>query len=317
MEAAQADELSSEAQIAEQARRMLKDPRASEAIVTFLDDWMDLHRASGGQTIKDKFEDFDPALMEDMRDETRALFEYVVKENLPVTRLFNLQKTFASRRLAEHYGLPNPRDGFSEYNLGDVPERGGLLTQGIMASLGGADSSPVRAGLHILHEVLCGTMQDPPPGLDIEPVPPKPGLSVRATSEERVDDAVCGSCHKQFEPLIWGMLRFRPTGEYANDDPYGNALSEDGWIIFPDAPEKQHSYDDVAGMMDILGESSRVRDCLLLKTASYMSARTLRESDACSLKSARDKLDANATFTELVEAVVTSPNFRRVLTESR
>jgi hypothetical protein len=68
-----------------------------------LDDWMDLHRLSDGEDIKNSNPTFNAELLKDMQDETRAFFNAVVQDNKPLASLFNMKKTWASRRLAEHY----------------------------------------------------------------------------------------------------------------------------------------------------------------------------------------------------------------------
>ncbi len=312
--AAEANKLSSDADLGAQVRRMLEDPRAKTSAVTFLDDWMDLHRLDDGEELKTHNPNFNVALLKDMQDETRALFTRLLEQKLPLTSMFNTQTTTVSKRLAEHYQLPNPKDGVQEYDLTDVGPRGGLLTQGSMASLGGAEGSTVRAGLHIMHEVLCGEMASPPPGLNVTPTPAKPGESVRVSSETRTSNPSCGGCHQQFEPLVWGMVRYRGTGEYRDQDAHGNALPEDGWIIFPDNPEEKHSYETPAEMMSLLADSTRVRDCALLKTAQYLQARSLRESDGCYLNVARERLSPEASYQDMVQALALSPEFRRIRT---
>jgi hypothetical protein len=297
-----------------QLSRMLADPRARERALEFFDDWMDLHRTEDASQVQERYPDFDEGLLADMREESLAAFAYVFDNGLPLSAIFNLDKTFITGRLAEHYGLENKGDG--EYDLSQVPERAGLLTQASMASLGGADSSTVRRGLYFLGQVLCGTIEDPPPGITAIPTPPAPGVSVRQSSEERVGAGVCGSCHRQFEPLIWGLARFDVAGKYSAVDKFGNALPEDGWIIFPDDPETVHSYAGPAEMAQILGASTRVRDCAALKFRKYVSRQDAFAGDGCSLAAARQRLEqGSGSYQEIVAALVQAPNFRRLTTE--
>jgi len=312
LEAAADDALSTEDEITEQVNRMLKDTRAREAAVTFLDDWADLHRLDDGANIKASFADFDTDLLADMRDETRALFAKVVKEGRPLSDLFNLQETTISKRLAEHYGLPDPKNGVQTYDLTDVPERGGLLTHGSMSSLGGVDGSPVRIGLHLMGELLCGEMEDPPPGLEVDFEPPEEGVSAREGSQTRVEDTPCDACHKQFEPLAWGLLRYRATGAYAEKDVYGNELAEDGWIVFPDDPSQEHHYDNPAEMMDLLAGNARVRDCILMKATQYVEGRPLTRSDSCALDDVRRALPKDPSWDDMVRTITLSSTFRTV-----
>ena len=196
---------------------MLKDDRTKNAAVRFLDDWMD-HRMSGGASIKSKYEDFDPALLKDMRDETRRLFQDVLDEGAPITALFDRPSTTVSRRLAEHYGFE------------DVKKMARRPTPS-MTFPNEADCSPravwppwaaptARPSARVFTSCTKYFVARWPAAEDVEviPTPAKPGESVRQSSETRVEDDSCGQCHRQFEPLVWGMVRYRPTGAYAETD---------------------------------------------------------------------------------------------------
>ena len=66
--------------------------------------------------------DWEPALGRDMRDETLAFFEEVVwKQNRPLSDLFNAQFTYATPRLARHYGLKPKGEGLQRYDLSQRP----------------------------------------------------------------------------------------------------------------------------------------------------------------------------------------------------
>jgi hypothetical protein len=297
-----------------QVTRMLADPRAEQQALEFFDDWMDLHRLADASQIHERYPDFDEALLEDMREETHAAFNHIYDNGLPLQAIHNLQTTVITGRLAEHYGLPNQGDG--EYDLSALPERGGLLTQGSMASLGGAESSTVRLGLHVFGEILCGEIPPPPDGLATVATPAAPGVSVRQSSEVRVDNAVCGGCHRHFEPLIWGLTRYDVAGNYAPVDEFGNELPEDGWVVFPDEPSTEHPYASVSELMNLLASSSRVRDCATLQYRRFVTRQDALAGDRCSLSIARQELEqGSGTYQEIVEALALSPNFSRVTTE--
>lgn len=312
---AESSQLTEVAVQAEQIARMLADPRAKEHALEFFDDWMDLHRTDDSSQVQTRHPDFDEGLLVDMRAETRAAFAHIFDNRLPIQALHNLQTTVLTDRLAKHYGVPVKTDG--KYDLSAVPERGGLLTQGAMASLGGVESSTVRRGLHVLGEVLCGTIPDPPAGVDTTPTPATPSMSIRQSSETRVNGEVCGFCHRQFEPLIWGLVRFDVAGNYKTSDHYSNPLPEDGWVIFPDDPGKTHPYKTVKELTDILASSSRVRDCAALKFQKYVTRRDAVVGDGCSLKTVRDRLEqGTGSYQEIVTALALSPNFRKTSIQS-
>ena len=140
-------------------------------------------------------------LGQDMKAETLAFFEEVIwKQNRPLAELLNANVTFATPRLAKHYGLvPVKGDGLARYDLSGVPERGGLLTQGSVLTIGGDEASMVTRGLFVLHDLLRSGVKDPPPCVDTTPVATKPGLTQRSIAEDRVANKSCGGCHGKFD----------------------------------------------------------------------------------------------------------------------
>ncbi|MEM9194279.1 MAG: DUF1592 domain-containing protein [Myxococcota bacterium] len=315
MAAAERDELRTDAQIEAHVRRMFQQPEARTTSLRYLGDWLHLDRLNNVARDSGRFPDWDPALGSDMRRETEALFEWLVwEEDRPISDLFNAQRTFVSRRLAEHYGLPDPQDGDQWYDVDNLPERGGVLTQGSIHTLGGNTASMVTRGLFILETVLCGHLQSPPPGTDTTQRPTEPGRSQRFYSEERVENPSCGGCHRQMEPLAWGLERFDPTGRFVAEDEAGNVLGESGTFLAPG--EDPVEYTNVGELMELFAGSARARDCVQLKTTQFALGRTLEETDGCSLEATRAEFLGNGgTYQELLISLAKSPLLRRVRVE--
>jgi hypothetical protein len=108
--AADAGELSDRNCVASHVRRMLDDPRAVNRSKQFISDWLNLDRLATLRPNKQRFPNWDEQLAADMREETLAFFEEVAwKQKRPLADLLNAKVTFATPRLAAHYGLtPNP-----------------------------------------------------------------------------------------------------------------------------------------------------------------------------------------------------------------
>ena len=220
-----------------------------------------------------------------------------------------------SPELAAHYGLGEPAEG-DVYDLSAMPERGGLLTQGAVLTVGGDESSMVGRGLHMLTTFLCGGLDDPPPGVDTTPPEIEPGLSQRLYSEERVDNPACGGCHSQMEPLAYGLERFDAVGRYRLEDHFGNPLGEDGSVRFPGEAEAVPSA-TTAELMDRLRASERVRDCMTLTAAQYAIGRPILATDGCTMTEVRDRFAASdGTYRDLLLAIAGSRGFRSIRTET-
>lgn len=300
----------------EHVRRMLADPRAVGRSEQFLAEWLNLDRLSNLQPNPEKFPNWNPELAADMRTETLAFFRDVVwEQKRPLTELLNAQVTYATPRLAKHYGIQPQGEGLARYDLASVPSRGGLLTHGSVLTIGGDEGSMVTRGLFVLEELLHGEVGSPPPGLDTTPPPTSPGRSNRAISEERVASAACGGCHSKFEPLAFGLERFDGLGSYRETDRHGNDLRDDGEIVIP-GEDQAVPYNTAAELMDLLAASERVELSLTRKLAQFAIGRPLVAEDEAIVEDihARARRDG-FTYEALISAVLKSDLVQRTRTE--
>jgi hypothetical protein len=201
------------------------------------------------------------------------------------------------------------------YDLSKEPNRGGLLTQGSVLTVGGDEASMVTRGLFILQDLLYSQVGDPPPCVDTTPVPTKPGLSQRAIAEARLADKSCAGCHSKFEPLAFGLEKFDGLGGFHEKDEHGNELRDDGEILFP-ADERPVVYKSCAELMDLLARSERVKRNITRKVTQFAIGRPLVAAD----EPAIEKIHAAAqegggTYESLITAVVMSDLVQRVPTE--
>ncbi len=307
LRAAEAGELSDRNRVAEQVRRMLQDSRTVDQSARFITEWLDLDRLANLRPNAKKFPRWNAALAADMRAETLAFFREVVwKQKRPLSDLFNAQVTFASPRLASHYGLKPTGNKLARYNLTAVPDRGGLLTQGSVLTVGGDEASMVARGLFVFHNLLRGVVKDPPPCVDTTPVPSKLGLTQRAIAERRIANTKCAGCHSKFEPLAFGLEKFDGMGASHNADEHGNQLREDGEILFPGSA-KSITYKTSAELMNHLAASDRVRETLTWKVTQFALGRPLTARDARHIRTIHNTAWKNGgTYGSLITAIVMS-----------
>ena len=307
MQAADTGELADRSIVRSQADRMLKDPRAVARSLQFIGEWLNVDRLVNMQPNAKRFPGWSSELAADMRQETLAFFEEIVwKQHRPLADLFNAQVTFATPRLAKHYGLKPNGSGQTRYDVSGVSARGGLLTQDSLLTIGGDDASMVTRGLFVLKDVLRGTIGDPPPGLDTTPVPSSPGLSQRLIAEKRIENVSCRGCHIKFEPLAFGLEKFDGTGAWHDNDEYGNTLRDDGEILFP-GTVKAVKYGSSAELMDLLAGSDRVRESITWKVTQFALGRPLGAADARLVTEIHNTAQKEGgTYQSLVTALVTS-----------
>jgi hypothetical protein len=233
----------------------------------------------------------------------------------PLMDLFVAQETWLTPDLATHYGLEPQGEGLQRYDVSDRPERGGLLTQGSLLTIGGDESSMVARGLFVFENVLCQHPVSPPPGVDTTPPPLEPGSSQRDVSETRTTNATCAPCHLQFEPLAWGLGRYQADGTFADVDHLGNTLREDGFLRLPNVGQ-EIPYNSAGEMMTLLAEAEATRECLASKTAQFAIGRALTGDDSCSMEQLQTRFaQSQGTWRDLVVAIALSPGFRSVRVE--
>lgn len=316
LRAADAGELGDRKKVEAQVQRMIKDPRTIERSAQFVSEWLDLGRLANLRPDAREFPDWDAQLAGDMREETLAFFKDVAwKQNRPLAELLNSQVTFATSRLAKHYGLKPAGEELSRYDLSGVPGRGGLLTQASILTIGGDDASMVTRGLFVLQDLLRGTINAPPPCVNTVPPPTKAGLTQRGIAETRIADINCGVCHTRFEPLAFGLERFDGIGAHHEQDKHGNRLRDDGEVLFP-GEAKAVAYASSAELMNLLASSPRVSESLTWKVTQFALGRPLIAADAPSVTAIHKAAQQNSgTYSSLITAIVMSDLVQNTRTE--
>lgn len=291
----------------EQIARMLSDPRAIAHSKRFISEWLNLGRLKNLRPNAEKFPGWNAKLAKDMRDETLAFFEDVVwNQKKPLAELLNSQVTFATPELAQHYGLKTRVSQTARYDLSGVPERGGLLTQGSVLTVGGDEASMVTRGLFVMHELLRGVVKDPPPCVDTTPIPTKPGVTKRAIAMGRITNASCGGCHQKFEPLAFGLEQYDGLGAFHSKDEHGNDLRSDGDILFP-GTSTAVKFKTSSELMNLLAESERVRESITWKVTQFAVGRPLGAADAKVVGKIHSEAQKNGgTYQALMTAIVMS-----------
>ncbi|MFT5127700.1 MAG: hypothetical protein ACI8W8_001307, partial [Rhodothermales bacterium] len=295
--AAEGGKLNGTAAISAQVDRMLADPQAVARSREFIAEWLNLGRLSSLQPNPARFPNWTPELAADMRAETLAFFEDVVwTQKRPMSDLLSAPLTQTSPRLARHYG-PAPRAG--------------LLMQGSVLTVGGDEASMVARGLFVMQELLRGVVKDPPPCVDITPVPSKPGLTQRAIAIGRINDRSCGGCHIKFEPLAFGLEKFDGIGAYHTKDEHGNPLRDDGEILIPGSPKAQ-DYANAAELMHMLASSTRVKQSLTWKLAQFALGRPLVGADVPAMNDIHTRAQkSGGTYPATIHAIVNSDLVRK------
>jgi hypothetical protein len=210
--------LSTPGQIADQATRMLDDPRARLKVRQFLLAWLRVDQSPELVKDKMKFPEFDAPLASDLRTSMELFLDDVVSsETADYRQLLLSDDLFLNGRLAKFYGIDLPADAdFTKVKL-DSGERAGVLTQPYMLATYAypGESSPIHRGVFIIRGILGVTLR-PPANAAFTPLAPSshPDLTTRERISLQTSPDSCVACHAVINPLGFALEKFDSVGRY-------------------------------------------------------------------------------------------------------
>ncbi len=100
-------ELKNPAVIEKEVRRMMADPRATDAMVNnFAAQWLNLRRVEEVVVDPVKYPNYDESLLQAFQTETEMFVASTFRDDRSLNELLNADYTFVNERLARHYGIP-------------------------------------------------------------------------------------------------------------------------------------------------------------------------------------------------------------------
>jgi mono/diheme cytochrome c family protein len=234
---AERGQLTSPPVLEREVRRMLADPRATEALVDdFAAQWLNLRRIDEVVVDPERYPNYDLSLMQAFRRETELFVGSTIREDRSVVDLLNADYTFVNERLARHYGIPGVYGSrFRRVTLPNHDQRGGLLAEGaLLATTSYPDrTSPVLRGKWLLNNMFGLPVPPPPPGVDMN-LNTKPGArptSIRERLAEHRQNPSCNSCHSAIDPLGFALENFDVIGGWRTVDESGQKVDASGTTV--------------------------------------------------------------------------------------
>jgi hypothetical protein len=303
IDAASKGELETPAQIEAQARRMLADPRARDAIGTFAEQWLGAETVT---TVVKQASDFDAPLRQSMLDETRTLVQSVVFDGShKIGELFTANYTFVDAKLAGFYGL----NGTGKVTYPDGT-RAGILGHGsILATTAHSDqSSPILRGLFVRRRLLCQEFPPPPPNAGGIPMV-DPNATTRERFAQHTANPFCHSCHQYIDPVGFGFERFDPIGR-VRDQEAGKPIDSQGDMNDVEGLGKNtHApFASLAELGQTLASSDSAKACVVKQYWRFVRGRI--DDDVCSVQGITKHFsETGGDLQEMIVSVLTSPDF--------
>jgi hypothetical protein len=223
LEAAEAEELTTDEGLRAQVDRLLESPRAREGLRAWFADLMHLVDLDDLYKEPAVFVFMSDTLGPSAREETLLGFERLVfDDDADLRDLLTTRTAYVNRELAALYDIRAPaREGFAAAELPEDGPRLGLLGQ---ASFLTGQSHPVSSsatlrGLFIREVLLCQIMPGPPAGVDTS-IPPvtERARTLRERVASHLSDPSCASCHLLMDPIGLGVENFDGIGRFRATD---------------------------------------------------------------------------------------------------
>ena len=291
-----------------QVKRMLADKRSAAFSDNFAGQWLETRNLDVVTPDPKLFPAWGPELRDAMKTETRMFFDYVLRENRPITDFLDANYTFLNELLAKHYGIAGVTGpDFRRVELtGD--QRAGVLAQASVLTVSSypTRTSPTIRGKYVLNNIL-GTPPPPPPpdvpALDASKVGSE--VSLRKQLEEHRNNAVCASCHSRMDVLGFGLENYDAIGRWRTKD---GKFPIDVSGTLPNGK----SFDSAAAMRELLkADLPQVSRCLTEKMLTYALGRGVERYDNRTLDQIDRKMAASGyKFQTLIDEVVNSLPFQ-------
>jgi Protein of unknown function (DUF1592)/Protein of unknown function (DUF1588)/Protein of unknown function (DUF1595)/Protein of unknown function (DUF1587)/Protein of unknown function (DUF1585) len=287
-DAARDGKLSTREQIADQARRLVKDDRALGMMNNFYGQWLQLRQLDSLSKEPEAFPAFKQDTARLMRQETETLVRNILAGDGnnagKLEALFTANYTFVNGPLAAYYGAPDViGTDWKKVEL-HPGQRAGILTQGgFLASHATPEpglTALIFRGVFVREQLLCEPLPEPPADAAEMSPPVTATTTPRSWSKERMAIGACGTCHQLFDPIGYGFEGWNEIGL-----PVGKTVDTSGHINGTDV---SGPYNGPVELGKKLAGSKQAQDCAATQWFRFANGRMEDSArDACSLNSVK------------------------------
>jgi mono/diheme cytochrome c family protein len=297
--------------LAQQARRLLGDPRARASLVgNFFGQWLQTRNVwLFTPDTNTKFPWFDDNLRVAMVRETELFLDDQLRQDRSVVDLLTADSTFLNEQLARHYDVSGVYGShFRQVTLADE-NRWGLLGKASVLAVTSypTRTSPTIRGKWLLENILATPVPPPPPDVNTNLDPGKAGApqSVRAMLERHRTNPTCASCHAQMDPVGFSLENFDAIGQWRTTD--AGAPVDAGGVLLDGT-----KVDGPAALRRALvAQKEQFVRAVAAKLLTYAVGREMEYFDAPAIRAiVRSAADSDHRWSALVLGIVQSPPFQ-------
>ncbi|MEE2787884.1 MAG: DUF1588 domain-containing protein [Myxococcota bacterium] len=347
LHAAESGALNNTDQIKGQARRMLSDARAKQAVQNFYRQLLEFDAIGGNRVnfsifLPEDTDQVDPVendsdylvqmLVPAMRAEATIMVDQAIfHRSGTLGGLLSDSRGYVTYDTANIYGENIPEDapvmvledtGINAQNeIGEIGEifevelnpdqRAGFLT-----TLGFLNShskplhpSPVERGVYVLDRILCNKPAPPPDQVpDLDEATANMEIKTnRDRYAQHTSDPACAGCHTLIDGIGFTFENYDTLGDWRDTDN-GHSVDASGELL---ATDVDGPVTDAVEMIHRLAGSRRVHDCHVTNWSRYALGRSINRFDTDSLNQLKSDFWASqGNIQSLLVELVASPMFR-------
>jgi hypothetical protein len=278
--------LTTPAQIAAQAQRLVADARVVPGMKNFYEQWLqilDLPTSKSKNPVTSV--DYGTMFTPGMQTSLRASLDAQIDDALwgtgdSVKALLTGTNAWVDTNTAPLFGITSATATMAKTPV-DPTQRAGIMTHPAIMSIFATETSshPIKRGVFFWDKLLCQPLPDPP--ANVPPfVPPSPGESLRQDFETLTADKVtCQPCHMRINPLGFLFEHYDTLGRYRTVDDNGQPVNSVATIVGTGDPMLDLSTTDAVQFANRLGaDNGTVAQCMVTQVYRYAVHR--READS-------------------------------------
>lgn len=309
-----------------EARRLLDDPRAREAVDDFFAQWLRFDLTLNSVRDRRLYRDFSPELAIAMVEETRRLIADVVWNDRDFRELLTARHSFVNSDLAKLYGVPAPAAEFGRIELPADSSRAGILGHASFLTMTSkpGETSPTVRGLFVREHLLCETIPDPPPDATatLPPLTEDKPLANRDLLGVHLTNPTCAGCHNLIDPVGFGLEMYDAVGRYRERQsitffPTRAERGKEPVTVEVDInPEgvvagiSRETFSSPRELGELLAASPRCQECMVRQLFRYATGREESDSDQPEIEEVAEAFRSSGfRFQELLVALVATDAF--------
>lgn len=227
-------------QVAQQAARMLGDPRARAKTQHFLHHWLQMNQVEDLSKDATLFPGFTDEIIADLRASLNLFLEEAVwSASSDYRQLLLADYLYMNDRLAKFYGvdLPpgTPAGEFVKVRF-EPGRRSGLVTHPyLLAAFSYQKStSPIHRGVFLTRNIIGRALKPPPQAVEFKESDFSPKMTMREKVAKLTRPQACQTCHSVINPLGFSLENFDAVGRFRTEegdrkiDPSADYTTDDG-----------------------------------------------------------------------------------------